>query len=356
VALAALLAVAVGMAGCDVNPRTATLPGGVGTGDSGYEVTAVFPTADNLVDNSEVQYHDVRVGTVTAIELDHTTWHARVTMSIENNVSVPANVEAEIGQKSLLGAEYVQLRDPAATPVGKLADHPTIPLNRTNHYPETEEVLTAVSLLLNNGGLSQLRTITTELDKALSGREHTARRVLGRLTTFVGRLNDQKSTLIDATDTLNRLAGELADNRDTIAAALTHITPAVATLRQDRPRITKALVALGRLGRVASRVLNDNRSALQANLSLLRPVLTKLATAGKAIPDSLPLFVSFPFPVTTLFKAVKGDYMNLFETLDLSLDSVKRDFLGSLPVIGTLPLSRQAKNPLTAPLGQAAGH
>ena len=48
--------------------------------------------------------------------------------------------------------------------------------------------------------------------------------------------------------------------------------------------------------------------------------------------------------------------MNLFETLDLSLDSVKRDFLGSLPVIGTLPLSRQAKNPLTAPLGQAGGH
>ena len=84
---------------------------------------------------------------------------------------MPANVHAAVGQKSLLGAEYIQLSPPSTGANGRLRKDAVIPLSRTNHYPGTEEVLAAVSLLLNNGGLSQLRTITTELDKALNGRE-----------------------------------------------------------------------------------------------------------------------------------------------------------------------------------------
>ena len=229
-------------------------------------------------------------------------------------------------------------------------------------------MLAAVSLLLNNGGLSQLRTITTELNKALNGREQVARDVLSQLATFATRLNNQKAKLIDATEALNRLSGQLAADRDTVARALTHITPAVTTLNHDRTRLTGALVALKRLGVVASRALDDNRAALATNLALLKPTLTKLAETGKAIPDSLPLLVSFPFPITTLFKAIKGDYMNLFETLDISLGSIQRDYLGSVvPTKGSgggsglpipLPLStiQQAKNPLTAPLGPQGAH
>ena len=138
----------------------------------------------------------------------------------------------------------------------------------------------------------------------------------------------------------------------------------MTTLNHDRTRLTGALVALKRLGVVATQgSRRQPGGAGQANLALLKPTLTKLAEAGKAIPDSLPLLVSFPFPITTLFKAIKGDYMNLFETLDISLGSIQRDFLGSVvPTKGSgggsglpipLPLStiQQAKNPLTAPLG-----
>ncbi len=119
-----------------------------------------------------------------------------------------------------------------------------------------------------------------------------------------------------------------------MAHALTHITPAVSTLNRDKARLTTALAAMNRLGVVATKVINADRTGLATNLALLRPALTKLAEAGKAIPDSLPLLVSFPFPITTLFKAVKGDYMNLFETLDISVSSIRRDFLGQLQKVG----------------------
>jgi phospholipid/cholesterol/gamma-HCH transport system substrate-binding protein len=366
-AVAAATLACLTLTSCNLDPRTTTLPGGTGTGGDGFTVTAVFSSTDNLVPNSEVQFNDVRIGTVRRIELDHKTWRATVKFSVEKDVPIPANVHAAVGQKSLLGAEYIQLSSPTNGAVGRLRKNAVIPLSQTNHYPGTEEVLSAVSLLLNNGGLSQLRTITTELNKALSGREQIARDVLSQLATFATRLNNQKAKLIDATEALNRLSGQLAANRDTIARALTHITPAVATLNRDRTRLTGALVALKHLGVVASKVLDENRAGLATNLALLKPTLTKLATAGKAIPDSLPLLVSFPFPITTLFKAIKGDYMNLFETLDISLGSIQRDYLGSVvPTAGSgggsgglpippLPLStiQQAKNPLTAPLGQS---
>jgi phospholipid/cholesterol/gamma-HCH transport system substrate-binding protein len=353
-AFAAVALVATSLSACNLDPRTATLPGGVATGDDGYTVTAVFSGADNLVPNSEVQYQNVRIGTVRSIELDHQTWHALVKISLLKSVELPADVHASIGQKSLLGAEFVQITTPTSSQgAGHLEGNDVIPLRRTQKYPETEDVLAAVSLLFNNGGLAELKTITTEVNRALDRRVGTARDLLHRLSTFVGGLNDQKQELLDATASLDRLAGQLARHGDIVARALTHITPAVSILNHDKTKLTTALAALDRLGVVATRILDQNRGPLATNLALLKPVLAKLAEAGSAIPKSLPLLVSFPFPITTLFKAVKGDYMNLFEMLDLSISSIRRDFLAQLPVVGrpTRDTVIQARNPITAPLG-----
>ena len=51
----------------------------------------------------------------------------------------------------------------------ELASGDTIPITRTGSAPEAEEVLGALSLLLNGGGLQQIKVITTELNKALDG-------------------------------------------------------------------------------------------------------------------------------------------------------------------------------------------
>lgn len=351
---AALATVSLTLAACNLDPRTATLPGGVATGNDGYTVTAVFAGADNLVPNAEVQYQNVRIGTVRSIQLDHAHWHALVRISLLKSVPLPADVHVSIGQKSLLGAEYVQMDAPVGNQaVGRLADNATIPLGRTQQYPQTEDVLSAVSLLLNNGGLAQLKTITTEVNHALDGRVTTARDLLHRLSDLTGGLNQQKQQLLDATASLNRLAAQLAHHRDIVARALTHITPAVALLNHDKTELTTALAALDQLGKVATVILDRNRGPLASDLALLKPVLAKLAEAGPAIPKSLPILVSFPFPITTLFRAVKGDYMNLFELLDLSISSIRRDFLSTLPIVGQPNRDTviQARNPLTAPLG-----
>ena len=105
-----------------------------------------------------------------------------MTLELRNDVELPDNAIAEIRQTSLLGEKFVSLGAPeTGASSNALADGDVIPLERTGRNPEVEEVLGALSLLLNGGGVAQLKTITSELNHALEGREGTAKSVLRQI-------------------------------------------------------------------------------------------------------------------------------------------------------------------------------
>jgi len=146
-----------------------TLPGGAPHGPA-YRVSADFSDVLDLVPQAAVKVNDVTVGSVEKITLSG--WNARVQMAIQKSVRLPANAVASIGQTSLLGEKFVELSDPEDQPSqGTLTDGALIPLSRTSRGAEVEEVLGALGLLLNGGGLAQIKTISDELTKALAGRE-----------------------------------------------------------------------------------------------------------------------------------------------------------------------------------------
>src|SRR4029453_12788068 len=149
-----------------------SLPGGADTGDDPYTVRVEFLDVLDLVPQSAVRVADVPVGRVESIELDEEDWTALVTLSVNRDVELPANAVAAIQQSSLLGEKYVELAPPGnEEPEGRLGDDSRITLDRTNRNVEVEELLGALSLVLNGGGLAQLQTINRELGNALEGRE-----------------------------------------------------------------------------------------------------------------------------------------------------------------------------------------
>ncbi len=62
-------------------------------------------------------------------------------------------------------------------------------MSRTTANATVEEVLGALSLLLNGGGISQLHTIMTQLNAALSGNEPQIRSLLAQLAHLLVNLN-----------------------------------------------------------------------------------------------------------------------------------------------------------------------
>lgn len=338
IAAATLVLAVPALAGCQ-GAYDLTLPGG-GAGGPSYHVTVELADALDLVPQSAVKVDDVTVGSVEGIELHG--WTAEVRLRVQDHVRLPDNAVAELKQTSLLGEKYVALAPPSdAKPVGRLADGDVIPLSHSGRSTEIEEVLGALSLLLNGGGVAQLKTIETELNAAMRGNESTVRDLLQRLDDVVGSLDSQKADIVRAIDGIDVLSARLADRRTDIATAIEDLPAGLKVLADQRKQLTTMLTSLSELGQVGSRVITASTDDTVANLKALQPVLTKLNEAGSSLPASLELLLTYPFPDQAL-AAMKGDYTNLHMTVELDLRSLLglagADLSGlALPGFTTLP-------------------
>jgi phospholipid/cholesterol/gamma-HCH transport system substrate-binding protein len=321
------------------------LPGGAGGG--GYEVKVEFEDVLDLVPQSAVKVNDVTVGSVREIELGKDGYTAVVTIQVEKDVELPENATAQLRQTSLLGEKFVALEEPA-DPVGRLKDGAYIELERTDRNVDIEEVLGALSLVLNGGSLEQLQVINSELTKALAGRETQVKDFLRQLSGFVGGLDQQKAKIVDALDAIDRLTVRLAARTDTLDVALRDLPKGAAVLADEREQLTRVLKGLQDLGSVATRVIRATQQSTIADLEALRPILGSLADAGQDLPNALELLTTYPFPRTVAGPqgkgGIRGDYANLYVTIDTDLNDLLDNLLGrdnnplpDLPVLPTVP-------------------
>ncbi|WP_236789523.1 MCE family protein [Amycolatopsis sp. GM8] len=340
-ALAAVgTAAALTLAGCGFNGiYSVPLPGGADVGDHPYTVKAQFRDVLDLVPKSGVKVNEVPVGRVESIGLTPDGWHAEVTMEINGDIKLPANALANIRQSSLLGEKYVELASPGTDLAqGSLANNAEIPLERTNRSVDVEEVLGALSMLLNGGGVEQLNTITKELNSATSGREPDIRNLLGNANQLVSTLDKQSSDITKALDGLNRLSSTLVTQKDQLAGAIDNLGPGLGVLEQQRTQLVTMLQALQRLSGVTVDTINKSQADLVADLRALMPTLQKLGEAGSDLPKSLELLLTYPFTDSAIAGA-KGDYFNLYASIDLNLQTVLQNLGNSRdnPLSGILP-------------------
>jgi phospholipid/cholesterol/gamma-HCH transport system substrate-binding protein len=319
------------------------LPGGSAKGRT-YQVTVVFGDVLDLVPQAAVKVDDVSVGDVEKVVLDHGTFQARVRVRLNESVHLPRNAVARLRQTSLLGEKFVELAPPSDVPAeGTLADGDTIEASRTARTPEVEEVFTALSALLNGGGIGNLQTIAAELSAALAGREGTVRSAFRNVTKLVTALDQRKGDIVRAIEALDRLTGTLAAQRQTIAQALDTFTPALTVLADQRADLTRLLTHLSRLGQVGARVVNQSRADTVASLRLLAPILDKVVAAkddlSKAVDQVLLLTKLVP-------RAIPGDYLQLYVEVFLDPSHLPPPVVARLPAAKGAPA---AKAPAVVP-------
>ena len=329
---AVALVAAVGLSGCGLQSvQEVPLPGGAALGDEPYTVTALLTNVIDLVPNASVRTNDVPVGVVREVRLAPDGWTAEVTMAVNGDVTLPANAMAKLRQTSLLGEKFVELGNPAiGAPQGRLQDGAVIPVDRTDVGAQVEEVLGALSLLLNGGGVEKIQTITRELNAALNGNEGQIRALIDNLNVFVGTLDQQRGDIVRALDSLDRLTRTLVDQRAKIANVIDNLQPGLDVLNQQRGLLVGTLQALQRLSVVGTDVINRAGANTVADLAALQPILGNLVASGDALPGSLQILVTIPFADNSL-NVVKGDFANIDVTLELSLTGLLQNLLGVNP-------------------------
>lgn len=322
------------------------LPGGADLGDDPIELKVQFRNVLDLVPQSAVKINEVTVGRVDKIALADDSWNAEVTMLVNRGVNLPANALANIKQSSLLGEKYVELvHPPTGTAKGELTDAAVIPLSRTNRNVEIEEVLGAMSMLLNGGGIEQLNTITKELNNANSGNEQELKALLRNARDLAGTLDGQMGNIDRALNGLNRLSKTLNSQKHIVEGALDDLSPGMKVLINQRKDLTRMLTSLKKLSAVATDTIGKSKQDLVANLNSLRPILKNVADAGANLPKSLEILVSFPFADSAV-DIVRGDYANLYADFDLDVQAIYETYRRNrgnpaegLPIAEDLPLA-----------------
>ncbi|MDT5183805.1 MAG: phospholipid/cholesterol/gamma-HCH transport system substrate-binding protein [Mycobacterium sp.] len=367
------------LAGCQFGGlNSLNMPGTAGHGAGAYSITVELPDVATLPQNSPVMVDDVTVGSVSGVEAVQRadgSFYAAVKVSLERDVKLPANATAMVAQTSLLGSQHIALSAPVdQPPVGELRDGSEIPRSQGGRYPTTEEVLSALGVVVNKGNLGALQDITQEVSNGVAGRQGQFADLIPRLAELAASLNRQTDDIIAAAEGLNRFAGVLARNRDSLGRALDTLPGALRVLNDNRTNIVDAFAALRSFATVGARILAETKDDFAADIKDLYAVIKPLNDNRAALVSDLDSLATFPFPGKNLARVARGDYFNVFETFDLTIrrlgETIFTTSLGLDPnmkrlgevinppdfLVGEMAnLSGQAADPFKIPPGTASG-
>ncbi len=278
-----VMALALAAAGC-------ALPGGV-RGD--LKVTAVFEDIGDLVVNHSVQTADVRIGSVSKIELTD-DYRAVVTLSIRD-VDLPRDSVAVLRTTSLLGEKFIEIRpngDPTEGPF--LADGDRIA--EAIESPELEFVAEQAVEVLAGVTSTDIATLVETGAVGFGGREAELRGLLDDLSVISATLADQTGNIVRIIDGLGSTTATLAPASADVDQLLINLADATTVLADNRDETVEALRQLTRLASVQNETVFEpyladvDRQVKQLD-AILQIVADQRAEVSTLV-DWLELFVA----------------------------------------------------------------
>ncbi len=316
--VAAGLGATLAISGCGVLDRgvyDTPLPGGADIGSDPIKLTAEFEDVLDLVPQSSVKVDNVAVGRVSKISLSPDGRTATVELLVNDDTDLPEGTTARLQQTSLLGEKYVALVRPDAADAGdaQLASGSVIEREDTDQAAQVEQVLGALSLVLNGGEIEKFQTISRELQDISADDPERVRTFLTQLEGFVTTVDGRRDDIAATLDSLAALSTTLEGDTAQIENALDNLAPGLQVMAEQRPQFVAMLESLDSLSAIAVQTLDAAQQDIIADLQLLDPVLTQLAASGQDLPNALQILLTYPFPDSVL-GTIRGDYMNVFVT------------------------------------------
>ena len=227
------------------------LPEMLGIGQ--YRVTVELPETGGLYPRANVTYRGAQVGTVDNVELTDSGAGVEAVLSLNSDIKIPADVDAEVHSVSSVGEQYVQLI-PRSGQGPTLKDGDVIPADRTTVPTDVNTVLNDTTRGLEAIPRENLKTVIDEAYIAVGGLGPELRRLVNGSTALAidARKNlDPLTTLIDQSkpvlDSQTDTAGSIqawAANLASITGQLQSQDPAVAGILQNGPGAADEVRAL----------------------------------------------------------------------------------------------------------------
>lgn len=298
------------LSGCGIALQNA--PNGRDVEGPSYELIAEFTDVSGLPTGGKVRLGPATVGRVVSMEAKD--FHAEVLMRIRSDVQLPKGTRAGLELSTALGDQFVALKMPKDPGGELLRDSDRIPLAGTIRGPDIEDSMALLAQVLNNSGIAQARTIVTELNTMLSGRENKARALLGRAEGVLASLEARTDEFNRTLRAVNQLGKTVNANTDVLAEAMREIGPAVDVLHSEQANFNSLVAGVSRLSADVDDALAKSRATLTSSLNKMAPVLSDLERVDADLGALLSGFQRFQ---PLFLRALQGDYASLDATLSI---------------------------------------
>ncbi len=216
------------------------------TGDKGYEVYALFDSAEGIVKGVPVEIAGVEVGRVKEITLE--AGKARLILQINPEVQIGEDAEAIIRSKGVLGDKYVEiaLGSPEASPIG--------PGGRISQTQSPANIDTLLKQLSSIG--TDIKEITESFSGVLGGEEGEAslKITMDNMRELAVTLNETVQKNNENIDRmLNNLAVFSKNLKEMSGANKEAVGETVDNFRQASSQLRETLIALNEITQKVNR-------------------------------------------------------------------------------------------------------
>jgi virulence factor Mce-like protein len=315
-----------------------TFGGPVPLNPKGYRVQGSFTGATALSVEADVRISGVPVGKVKSIRADQKTGRSDVEMEIRSRYApLPADIRAQLRQKTLLGETYVELT-PGSKGGPKLPERGRIPEAQVAPSVQLDEIFRAFDPKTREAFQSWM----AEQARGLTGRGRDINDALGNLGPFaedaaevVEILDRQEAAVTALVSNTGVVFEALTERGDQLSSMITNLETVFRTTGERDEALKETFVALPTFQRESRATLDRlDTFAGEADplVTQLRPAARELSPTLRDLerlaPDARKLFTELGPLITaskTGFPAAQrllDDLKPVLQQLDPALDQV----------------------------------
>ena len=257
-----------------------------------YEIEAEFSDATGLLIGDVVKASGVDVGRVSDIRLHEGL--AIVTMELEEEAEIPANITAHIRFRNLVGQRMITLVQDGPVVEGRLADGDTILLDDTDPAFDLTALFNGLRPLIRSTSPRDINIVSEAVSRALEGRTRDVAAFLDHVTEISNMLASKDQQLGSLLSDVNIITEDLAGRDAQLRATLTDINDFFGDLDDARHQLDEALVTLDDAAQRIRLLVNRNDENIRVELRDLATILdavddrrAELRAAVRALPEML---------------------------------------------------------------------
>lgn len=243
-------------------------------------ITAYFTSATAIYSGDEVRVAGVKVGTITSIE--PAGGQARITLSVDHKVPIPAQATAIIMAQNLVASRYVQLAPAYEGDGPTMPDRAQIGVERTAVPVEWDQVKDQLMRLatdlgpVNGSSATSLSHFIDSAGNAMDGNGDKLRQAISQLSG-VGRVLAQGSgDVVDIIENLQIFVAALRDSNTQIVQFQDRLASVTSVVDGSRSELDDALTNLASAVGDVQRFISGSRDQTVEQLQRLNNVTQNL--------------------------------------------------------------------------------